>query len=106
MDGTICACNERRYHSTIIRKEKPYPIRIAQDNVLAINTVTSDLGSLQGRSKFIDRRLFTVHEYIANGQIEVYHCGTDDMVADLLTKSIIGKRAHRFKVILMGTTND
>ena len=89
-----------------IRKKKSDPIRIAQDNVPAINAVTSDMGSLQGRSKFIDRRLFTVHEYIANGQIEVYHCGTDDMVADLLTKSIIGQRAHRFKVILMGGANE
>jgi hypothetical protein len=89
-----------------IRKNKIEPIRIGQDNVPAINAVTSDMGSLQGRSKFIDRRLFTVHEYIANGQIEVYHCRTDDMVADLLTKSIIGRRAHRFKVILMGTANE
>ena len=89
-----------------IRKKKSDPIKIAQDNIPAINAVTSDMGSLQGRSKFIDRRLFTVHEYIANGQIEVYHCRTDDMVADLLTKSIIGQRARRFKVILMGAANE
>ena len=92
------------------------PITIAQDNAPAINAVTSDMGSLQGRSKFIgslqgrikfiDRRLFTVHEYTANGQIEVYHCRTDDMVADLPTKSIIGQRARRFKVILMGAANE
>ena len=87
-------------------RKKSDPIKIAQDNVPAINAVTSNIGSLQGRSKFIDRRLFTVHEYIANGQIEVYHCRTDDMVADLLTKSIIGQRARRFKVILMGGAND
>ena len=89
-----------------IRKNKSDPIKIAQDNVPAINAVTSDMGSLQGRSKFIDRRLFTIHEYIADGQIEVYHCRTDDMVADLLTKSIIGQRARRFKVMLMGTANE
>lgn len=89
-----------------MRKKSSHPIRIAQDNIPAINAVTSDLGSLQGKSKFIDRRLFTVHEYITNGEIEVYHCRTDDMVADLLTKSIIGQRAHRFKVMLMGNTND
>ena len=67
-----------------IKKEKSDPIRIAQDNVPAINAVTSDMGSLEGRSQFIGRRLFTVHEYIANGPIEVNHCRTDDMVADLL----------------------
>jgi hypothetical protein len=90
-----------------IRKNKTEPIRIGQDNVPAINAVSSDMGSLQGRSKFIDdRRLFTVHEYIANGQIEVYHCRTDDMVADLLTKSIIGRRAHRFQIKFMGTANE
>jgi hypothetical protein len=87
-------------------KRKSEPIRIAQDNIPANNAITSDLGSLQGKCKFIDRRLVWVHEYIANGEIEVCHCRTDDMVADLLTKSIIGQRAQRFKVILMGTANE
>ena len=116
MEAELIALHDMLRHILWIRdvadelniRKKSDPIKIAQDNVPAINAVTSDIGSLQGRSKFIDkkRRLFTVHEYISNGQIKVYHCRTDDMVADLLTKSIIGKRAHRFKVILMGGANE
>ena len=89
-----------------IRKIKSEPIQIAQDNVPAISAVTSDLGSMQGKSKFIDRRLFSIHEYVASGQIEVSYCKTEDMVANLLTKSIIGRKAQRFKIILMGNANE
>ena len=72
----------------------------------AISAVTSDLGSMLGRSKYIDRRLFTVHEYIENGQVEMEYCATEDMVADLLTKSLTGSKANRFKVTLMGNANE
>ena len=117
MEAELIALHDMLRHILWVRdvadelniRKKSDPIKIAQDNVPAINAVTSDIGSLQGRSKFIDRLLFTVkymNTYIANGQIEVYHCRTDDMVADLLTKSIIGQRARRFKVILMGGAND
>jgi len=53
-----------------LRKCKSDPIQIAQDNLPAINAVTSDLGSMQGKSKFIDTRLLSIHEYVPSGQIK------------------------------------
>ena len=89
-----------------LRDDKSKPVSIQQDNMPAISAVTSDLGSMLGRSKYIDRRLFTVHEYIENGQVKIEYCATEDMVADLLTKSLTGNKANRFKVTLMGNAND
>ena len=89
-----------------LRDDKSKPVSIQQDNMPAISAVTSDLGSMIGRSKYIDRRLFTVHEYIENGQVEMEYCATEDMVADLLTKSLTGSKANRFKVTLMGNANE
>jgi hypothetical protein len=85
-----------------LRDDKSKPVSIQQDNIPAISAVTTDIGSMQGRSKFIDRRLFSIHEYIAKGDVELTYCRTEDMVADLLTKSLIGLRAQRFKLTLMG----
>ena len=89
-----------------LRDDKSKPVSIQQDNMPAISAVTSDLGSMLGRSKYIDRRLFTVHEYIENGQVKIEYCATEDMVADLLTKSLTGSKANRFNVALMGNAND
>ncbi len=85
-----------------LRDDKSKPVSIQQDNIPAISAVTTDVGSMQGRSKFIDRRLFSIHEYIAKGDVELTYCRTENMVADLLTKSLIGHRAQRFKLTLMG----
>jgi hypothetical protein len=85
-----------------LRDDKSKPVSIQQDNIPAISAVTTDIGSMQGRSKFIDRRLFSIHEYIAKGDVELTYCRTENMVADLLTKSLIGLRAQRFKLTLMG----
>ena len=85
-----------------LRDDKSKPVSIQQDNIPAIRAVTTDIGSMQGRSKFIDRRLFSIYEYIAKGDVELTYCRTENMVADLLTKSLIGHRAQRFKLTLMG----
>jgi hypothetical protein len=51
---------------------------------------------------FINWMYFSVHEHVESGAVELVHVGTEDTVSDFLTKSIIGDRFRKFKVMLMG----
>ena len=80
------------------------PIPIQQDNKAAILLSQDDPVNFRGRSKFINRMYFSVYEHVKSGAVELVHVGTQDTTSDFLTKSIIGDRFRRFKVVLMGSS--
>ena len=44
----------------------------------------------------------SVHEHVAEGEIVMVFKGTEEMVADYLTKGLMGNRFRKFRVQLMG----
>ena len=44
------------------------------------------------RTKHIDLRYFFIKQHIDSGEFDLVHCGTIEMLADLLTKPIVGSR--------------
>jgi hypothetical protein len=66
----------------------------------------SDPVNFKGRSKFINRLYFSVYEHVQNGTLELVHVGTNDTIADFLTKSLIGDSFRKFKVVLLGSSAD
>ena len=44
------------------------------------------------RNRAIDVHYFAIKDAIDLGDVEIKHCGTDDMVANYFTKSLQGKK--------------
>ena len=82
--------------------KKGGPVAVYQDNKAAITLSTNEPVNFKGRSKYMNRKLFSVFEQVQDGVIELVYVGTDDQVADFLTKAVFGKRFHKFKVEVMG----
>ena len=77
-------------------------IEIQQDNKACILLSSENPVNFKGRSKFIDRKYFSVYEYVKSGEVELVFTGTDDMISDFLTKALNGSKYRKFKVMIMG----
>jgi hypothetical protein len=78
------------------------PIDVYQDNKSAITICSHEVINYKGRSKFFNRKLFGIHEVVENNTIQLIHIGTEEMVADVLTKALAGNRFRKFSISLMG----
>ena len=85
---------------------KQVGVPVQQDNQAVIKLSNSEPINFKGRSKFINRKYFSVHEYVTNGDIELIYVGTDTNVADFLTKSLSGTKFRRFRIDIMGSLDN
>lgn len=56
----------------------------------------------RSRSKHIDVKYHFIREAVNVGKIRIVYCPTEDMVADILTKSVPKIKILRFKCFLFG----
>jgi hypothetical protein len=82
------------------------PVETFQDNLSCIALSSSPILNFSGRSKFINRKLFGIYEHLEQGDAILTHVGTDDMIADVLTKAIVGSKFRKFTIALMGQQAD
>ena len=73
-----------------------------QDNKSAILLETNGKFSSSKRTKHIKTRFFFIKDKIASGELEVQHCPTGIMWADILTKPLQGKAFYEMRAKLMG----
>ena len=66
------------------------PTVVYSDNNAAISIATND--RTEERSKHIDVKFHYTRELVRANQIKVEHCGTDNMLADYLTKFVTKKK--------------
>jgi hypothetical protein len=78
------------------------PIEVYQDNKSAITICSHEVINYKGRSKFFNRKLFGIHEHIENKTVKLVYIGTEEMVADVLTKALAGNKFRNFSISLMG----
>jgi len=78
------------------------PIKVYQDNLSSITLSSEESLNFRGRSKFINRKYFGIYEKIEDGTIQLVYCGTQDMIADIFTKVLVGKKRHNFTIALLG----
>jgi hypothetical protein len=69
---------------------------IHEDNVAAINLISNG-GSLSEGSRHIETKYFFTSQYVKAGVIELAYCNTNDMVADALTKPLMGIKFQNSK---------
>lgn len=73
-----------------------------EDNEAVIAILSGKNVGFKGRAKFIDRRYFSVHEHLSSGKLKLTHIGTDNMLADFLTKRLAGHKFTKFRIGIMG----
>jgi hypothetical protein len=78
------------------------PVETYQDNKSSIALSSKEAINFRGNSKFINRKYFSVYEHIENGDIILTHIGTENMIADVLTKALCGEKFRRFSIALLG----
>ena len=78
------------------------PVLTYQDNMSSIALSSKESINFRGNSKFINRKYFGVYEHIENGDVILTHIGTENMIADVLTKALCGEKFRRFSIALLG----
>ena len=72
-----------------------------EDNQAAIHMMRNGRSG-SARTGHIKLRYFFVKQYIDDGSIELKHCPTDTMIADILTKPLQGAHFERLRAYLLG----
>ena len=73
-----------------------------QDNQAAIRMHTTGVMSRKRRSRHIDIRFFLAKDRVDAGDVDLAFCGTEDMVADFLSKPLQGGIFRKFRDAIMG----
>ena len=76
---------------------------IHQDNEAAIKLCENGLASSK-RSRHIDIRYFFIQDRVKAGDIQIQYLSTKDMIADFLTKPLIGQQFYKLRDLLLGYT--
>ncbi len=75
-----------------------------QDNQACESILKNGVSSAK-KMKHIDSKYFFITDYIKEGELVVKWLKTDLMVADYLTKPLIGEKFNLFKNMVLGVTN-
>ena len=75
---------------------------LAQDNQSQILMANNGKASCSSNSKHIEIKYFWVTDRIKNGNIEIVHCPTKQMIADYFTKALQGALFHLFRRVITG----
>jgi hypothetical protein len=75
-------------------------IKLFQDNKSTI-TLAEKGWSSAGRTKHVDIKYFWIKEKIDEGLVKIEHLGTDDMLADVLTKALPNEKFKKFSFQLL-----
>ena len=77
-----------------------------QDNQAAMLIQNNGVLSRRRRSRHIDIRFFFIKDRIDKGEMEVAFCGTNEMVADYLTKPLQGEKFRGFRNEILGLNSE
>ena len=73
-----------------------------QDNTSAIIMAKKGRSCLGKRNWAVDIRYFAIKDAIEMGNVEIKHCGIDQMIADYFTKCLQGKNFFDFRKLILG----
>ena len=79
------------------------PVTVYQDNQAAIKLCENGVNS-SARTRHIDIRYFFIKDRIDNGDIKVEYLHTKSMIADYLTKPLVGELFYKLRDLLLGYT--
>jgi hypothetical protein len=75
---------------------------VYQDNKSAILLETNGKKSSGKQARALNIRYFFITDQVEKGNVQIEHCGTDNMVGDFFTKPLQGKKFQRFRNNILG----
>jgi hypothetical protein len=78
----------------------PPPARVYQDNMSTMSLIKNG-ASTSDRTRHVAIRYFWVKDRISTKEIEVIYCPTEDMIADILTKPLVGEQFIKLRNLLL-----
>lgn len=100
----IAACSaacQAVWLSTLLRDLKVAigeTVELQVDNKSAIDLAKNPVS--HGRSKHIETKFHFIREQVSKGKIKLKHCGTDLMIADIMTKALKIERFQKLRDML------
>jgi hypothetical protein len=74
---------------------------IYQDNESTIKLSENGKASSGKRTRHFDIKMFYVTDLINRDEVDIEYCPTEDMVADYMTKPLLGSQFNRFRDLIM-----
>ena len=74
---------------------------IYQDNTSTIKLADNGEASLGKRTRHFDIKCFHVADLISRDEVVIRHCPTDEMIADYMTKALVGGKFTKFRELIM-----
>jgi hypothetical protein len=78
----------------------PPPARVNQDNMSTMSLIKNG-ASTSDRTRHVAIRYFWVKDRISAKEIEVIYCPTENMIADILTKPLVGEQFIKLRNLLL-----
>ena len=78
------------------------PTLIFEDNTACIQLLEGPITNYQSRSRHIKVRYAFFKQYLESEEVILCHCPTDEMLADVYTKSLTGQKFTTFRDQLLG----
>ena len=75
---------------------------VYQDNQSTILLQKNGTKSSSKRTKHIHVRYYFIHDRLKNGELKVEYCPTDEMLADMFTKPLQGKKFIKLRAKILG----
>ena len=78
---------------------------IFQDNTSTMKLQKNGKLSSGKRTRHFDIKLFYITDLINRDEVEVRYCPTDDMIADYMSKPVVGAKFEKFRDLIMNLSN-
>ena len=74
---------------------------VYQDNQSTLKLANNGKESSGKRTRHFDIKYFYVTDLISRDEVKVIYCPTDNMVADYMSKPLVGRKFKKFRDIIM-----
>ena len=78
---------------------------IYQDNTSTMKLQKNGKLSSGKRTRHFDIKLFYITDLIDRDEVEVRYCPTDEMIADYMSKLLVGAKFQRLRDLIMNLSN-
>jgi hypothetical protein len=79
---------------------------LLRDNQSSMKLEQNGKASSGKRTRHFHIKYFYITDLIANNEVTIRYCPTDLMVADYMTKPVMGAKFHKFRKIIMNQENE
>ena len=76
---------------------------VMRDNLSSMKLETNGKASSGKRTRRFDIKYFYITDLIERKEVEIEYCPKDEMIADYMTKPLLGAKFHKFRKLIMSS---